>query len=87
MSTDSLIVHEKVADQFLSLLKEHLSTKTAGAEGHACRGVFNKRSAQRIDGMIQDALNKGAKVAAGEYCVEGNVVQPIVVEGTTPDMQ
>lgn len=87
MSTDSLIVHDKVADQFLMELKKHLSSKTAGAEGHACRGVFSTRSAERIDGLIQDALSKGARVAAGEHRVEGNVVQPIVVEGITPDMQ
>jgi len=90
MATQSLIVHESVKDKLLSLIKAHVTTVKASkdlAAGTKLRGLFKPEAAQRVKDCVDDALAKGATVAAGEYGFDGNVVQPLLLEGVTSDMR
>jgi len=87
MSTNSVIVHESVASEFTSHLNAHLPQLNAAADSNVLRGLFTTSSAQRVNGLVEDAIGKGAKVAAGNHGVDKNVVQPIVLEGVTSDMR
>lgn len=87
MSTDSIIVHENVADAFIRYLNQHLQGAQAAPDSKTYRGVFCQKSATRIDGMLQEALSGGAKVVAGQHHVSGSVVQPVAVEGITDLMR
>lgn len=51
------------------------------------RGLFTEASAKRVKEIVDDALSKGAEVAAGSADVKGNVVQPLLLKGVTSDMR
>jgi benzaldehyde dehydrogenase (NAD) len=68
MSTERVIIDDKVADEFV----DRLSKKAAGLSlrdpmvGPAVLGsMMDSRSAERVTGLIQDAVRKGARVTAG----------------------
>lgn len=51
------------------------------------RGLFSQRSADRVNDLIQDALNKGAKIIIGKQESEKNVIQPVVLDGINKEMK
>lgn len=55
----------------------------------ALRGLFSDASADRVHGLIKDAMDKGASVGAGSWKEgeKGNVVQPLMLLGVTPAMR
>lgn len=55
----------------------------------ALRGLFSDASADRVNGIIKDAIDKGASVGAGSWKEgdKGNVVQPLMLLGVTPAMR
>lgn len=69
------------------LLKDHIAKMKAEADSPALRGVFSTSSAERLDSLVDDALDKGARVLAGSRHVARNVVQPLVLAGVTPSMR
>lgn len=87
MSTNTVIVHESVAEDFCARLIAHLPKMTAAADSPSLRGVFSTSSAQRLKDLIADAVAKGAKILAGTFAVVHNVVQPLVLYGVTREMQ
>ncbi|POY76346.1 hypothetical protein BMF94_0543 [Rhodotorula taiwanensis] len=89
MATQTAIVHESVADQFLTLLTNKYPSASAKSphDGSALRGLFTQASAERVKGAVDDALSKGAKIVAGENRVKGNVIQPVLLTGITEDMR
>lgn len=89
MATQTAIVHESVADRFLSLLTSKYPTASAKspADGSALRGLFTQASAERVRDVVQDALGKGAEIIAGENRAEGNVMQPVLLKGVKDGMR
>lgn len=89
----TIIVHESIADQFASALKQNLANVKAGTEHpgeHQLRGLFSDVSAKRVQSLITNAVDKGAKVIVGptpegEH-TGGNVLQPVVLDGVTAEM-
>jgi acyl-CoA reductase-like NAD-dependent aldehyde dehydrogenase len=87
---DSLIVHENVADRFVDLLKSHLSSRSARARDESpmtYRGLFNQASADKVNGLVEDAIQQGARLVAGSHHRTENIVQPVVLQGTSPSMK
>jgi acyl-CoA reductase-like NAD-dependent aldehyde dehydrogenase len=83
-------VHEDVADEFIKILSGLINDRKASSnpEGFTdWRGLYSKVSADRVSGLISDAIDKGAKVAIGRQHTDYNVVQPIVLENVTPEMK
>lgn len=88
MATQTAIVHESIVDDFLKLLTADFPRASASLDdGAALRGLFTAASAERVQGAIEDALSKGAKIAAGENKREGNVIQPCLLRDVTDDMR
>lgn len=91
MASQTAIVHESIADEFLALITAHspnvAASATAESDGASLRGLFTETSANRVREIVDDALAKGAKVAAGTAEVKGNVVQPLLLSGVTSDMR
>lgn len=81
------MVHTSVAPALVALIKSHAASLAATAQGAPVRGVFKSASAQRAREIVEDALAKGAKLAAGTFAVEGNLVQPLMLEGVTKEMR
>lgn len=90
MSSDILLVHDSIADNFTQILQAHMSSRPASArpaQPTGNRGVFNMNSAERISALLQEAVHGGASVVAGNLHIDKTIVQPVVIEGTTSKMR
>jgi acyl-CoA reductase-like NAD-dependent aldehyde dehydrogenase len=89
MSTDRLIVHRKVADEFVARLTAKAKSMRAGKpgeEGAALAAMIDTQSAQKVQRLVADAVAKGASLTTGQFTADGAVVQPSIVDGVTKDM-
>jgi acyl-CoA reductase-like NAD-dependent aldehyde dehydrogenase len=89
MSTERIVVDEKVADDFV----RRLSTKAAGLPvrdpslGPTVLGAMvDPRSAARVAELIKDAVQKGARVTAGGIG-DGTLMQATVIDRVTVQMR
>jgi acyl-CoA reductase-like NAD-dependent aldehyde dehydrogenase len=48
--------------------------------------MVNERSAQRVQGLVKDAVDRGARIICGGE-VHGTLFQPTVLDRVTPDMR
>jgi benzaldehyde dehydrogenase (NAD) len=88
MSTERVIVHEKVADEFASKLAKRVAALPSGdpRKGDVVLGaVVGKPTVDRVLKLVQEASAKGAKVLCGGES-DGTIMQGIVVDKVTPDM-
>jgi len=88
MSTERIIVDEKVADAFVEKFAAKAKTLPHGdPRGHVILGsLVSKDAAERNKALLDDAVAKGARVAAGgEF--NGTVVSATVVDRVTPAMR
>ncbi len=88
MSTERLIVDEKVADAFVEKFAAKARTLPHGdPRGHVILGsLVTKEAAERNKALLDDAVAKGAKVVAGgEF--KGTVVSATVLDRVTPSMR
>lgn len=90
LSVDRVILQGKVADSFV----EEFVAKVAGLEQGDPRGehtlvgpLINARAAERVAGLVADAVAKGAKVLIGGGQAVGNTYPATVLDGVTPDMR
>lgn len=89
MSTERLLVDEKVADTFVAKLAEKAASLPAGdpRKGDVVLGSLVTREAgARMLELINDAVSKGAKVVAGGQ-VDGSVMTATVIDHVTPEMR
>jgi acyl-CoA reductase-like NAD-dependent aldehyde dehydrogenase/ABC-type branched-subunit amino acid transport system ATPase component len=89
MSTERLVVMDAVADTFVEKLTAKVKTLTAGdpREGKTPLGsVVDDKARQRIESLVQDAVGKGAILAAGGKA-EGTIVEATLLDRVTPAMQ
>ncbi len=89
MSTERVIVDEKVADEFAAKLAKRVAALPAGdpGKGNVILGsVVGKPTVERVQRLVKDAVAQGAKVLTGGES-EGTVMKGIVVDRVTPDMQ
>lgn len=88
MSTERLIVHEAIADQFV----ERLAAKTRNLPAGDPRGqvvlgaLITREAAEKMDGIIADAVALGAKVVVGGKR-DGAVVEATLLDHVTPQMR
>jgi acyl-CoA reductase-like NAD-dependent aldehyde dehydrogenase len=89
MSTERIVVDEKVADEFV----ERLAKKAAGLPlrdpslGPTVLGAMvDPAAAARVMQLIEDAQAKGGRVAAGGSC-EGALMRATVIDGVTAAMR
>jgi len=89
MSTDRIVVDEKIADEFVGALGAKAKTLKAAdpRQGNAPLGcVVDAAAASRIGQLIGDAVGKGAVLAAGGG-VDGTIIQATVLDKVTPSMR
>lgn len=89
MSTERIIVDETVADAFV----EKFSAKAAGVRASDPRdpdcvlgAMISEQAAQRVKGLIDDAIVKGAKLVTGGR-QNGVYVDPTILDGVNPTMR
>jgi acyl-CoA reductase-like NAD-dependent aldehyde dehydrogenase len=88
MSTERIIVDEKIADEFVTKLAARVKQLPAGdPRGHVVLGsLVNLDAALKMDALLDDAAARGAKVVAGGKR-NGTVVEASVVDRVTPAMR
>ena len=88
MSTEKLIVDEKVADEFVEKLARRAAQLPAGdPRGQVVLGsLISTQSAEKMEALIADATAKGATVRAGGRR-NGTVVEATVLDHVAPGMR
>lgn len=88
MSTERVLVNEKVADKLIEHLKFKIDGFVTGLptdQVHIAH-VISQQAADRIMAMVKDAEVKGAK-AITNYSSKGTAISPILLDGISPDME
>jgi acyl-CoA reductase-like NAD-dependent aldehyde dehydrogenase len=88
MSTERLIIDEKIADEFVAKLAARASQLPAGdPRGHVVLGsLISSQAADKMEELVADATAKGAKLAAGGKRT-GTVVEATLLDHVTPAMR
>lgn len=88
MSTERVIVDEKIAEAFAARFAERAAALPHGdPRGQVVLGsVIDRSTVDRVSALIDDAVAKGATVRAGGAPAEGTVMPATVVDGVTPQM-
>jgi acyl-CoA reductase-like NAD-dependent aldehyde dehydrogenase len=86
MSADRILVDRKIAPAFIEKLAAKTATLRAAHADAPLAGMIDPAAASRVDAMLADARARGATViqAGG---LEGNVLQPAIVDNVTPEMR
>ena len=89
MSTERIVVDNAVADDFVTKLAAKAESLQAGNPRHgnfALGSLVGVEAAERISGLVNDAVSKGAKLLAGGR-VDGTVMSATVLDHVTPAMR
>ncbi|KKZ84282.1 salicylaldehyde dehydrogenase [Rhizobium phaseoli] len=88
MSTERIIVDETIADAFVARLAARASQLPAGdPRGHVVLGsLISLDAAKKMEELIADATEKGAKLVAGGKR-SGTVVEATLLDHVTPGMR
>lgn len=89
MSTEKAVVLEPVAEAFIASLAERARSIRAAnpaLEKAPLGALVTAAAAARIRDLVEDAVSKGARIAAGGG-IDGVVVQPTVIAEVTPAMR
>ena len=89
MSTERIVVDNTVADDFVAKLAAKAESLQAGNPRHgnfALGSLVGVEAAERIGGLVNDAVSKGAKLLAGGR-VDGTVMSATVLDHVTPAMR
>ncbi|MBI5108112.1 MAG: aldehyde dehydrogenase family protein [Rhodocyclales bacterium] len=90
MSTERIIVDNKVADAFVAKFAAKAASLKAGlpgAEGCALGSMIGSEAAARVKALIDDAVAKGARLASGGKAPAGSIMQTAVLDHVTPAMR
>jgi len=89
MSTERIIVDEKIADEFAKKFADKVKRLPCGdpRQGEVVLGaVVGMPTVDRVHALVQDAVAKGAKVLLqGE--AQGTIMPAVIVDHVTPEMQ
>jgi len=89
MSTERIVVDEKVADAFVERFAAKAKSLSVGdpREGKAVLGsLIDRSAAERVTALVLDACAKGAKLVAGGS-VSGTLLNAHVLDRVTPQMR
>lgn len=89
VSTERIVVDASIADAFVAKLKQKAMSMQAGDPrlGEFDLGsVVDRGAAERIDGLVKDAVAKGAKLLAGGRA-NGTIMEATVLDHVTSAMR
>lgn len=89
MSTERVIVQDTIADEFVGMLAKHAEALEAGhpmSSDLPIGALINASAANRVRGLIDDAVARGAKLVTGGD-VAGAIVQPAILDHVSSGMK
>jgi glyceraldehyde-3-phosphate dehydrogenase (NADP+) len=83
-----VLVHVNVADELVGILKEEIEKLSVGSpeEGSTVVPLIDDQSADFVQGLIDDAIEKGATVVTGNKR-DRNLIYPTLLDQVTEDMR
>lgn len=92
VSTNRIYVHEAVHDEFVEKLRAAVAELKVGHgcdEGVTVGPLIHRRAAERVNGLVQDAIASGAKVElGGDFLSHGeNYFAPTLLTCVTDEMR
>ncbi|KAK7890672.1 hypothetical protein LTR67_007881 [Exophiala xenobiotica] len=94
MSTERVIVHDSIAQDFQAKLLERIGKVKYGnhleSPDVSMSGLYSCKSAERVLGMVKTAVDDGAKLLLGDMQLTGpnkTIVAPHVLANVTPSMK
>lgn len=93
LSVNTLYVHDSVHDAFLKLLKEEYTNMfgegaTSLEDNPDTTAIINHRNFKRVEGLLNHAIEQGAKVEAGGKCAEDeHFIAPTLLSNVNLDME
>jgi benzaldehyde dehydrogenase (NAD) len=82
MSTERVIVHEKVADEFA----KKLAARVAALPDAVLGSVVGRPTVERVEKLVGEAVAQGAKVLCGADKCTNTIMKGVVVDHVTPKM-
>ncbi|KAG8707603.1 hypothetical protein FRC09_001735 [Ceratobasidium sp. 395] len=84
MSTNTLLLHGSIADEFISTMKQY-NLSASAASSSPYRGLFTSQSADRVRGLIDEAVTQGPVISIPSSdntlnSPAANVVQPTLLD-------
>jgi acyl-CoA reductase-like NAD-dependent aldehyde dehydrogenase len=90
MSTERIVVDNEIADEFIAKFVERANSLQMAdpteSPGCVIGPMVSKNSGVRVNGLIADAILKGAHIVAGGNA-DGALMPATIVDNVTPDMQ
>jgi vanillin dehydrogenase len=89
MSTDRIIVDQRVAEPFLEKLSaraKRLAAVDPRTENAVLGAMVSPEAASRVGSLVTDATSKGARVVLGG-AIAGAFMQPTILDHVTPSMR
>ncbi len=89
MSTERIVVERSVADDLAERIAERARALPVGDPRDASTAIgplINQAAVERVSGLVQDAVRKGAKALSGGES-DGPCYLPTVLTGVTPEMR
>ncbi len=90
ISTQRVLVHRSICDQFTAALVEHVKTLVVGDpldEATDVSALISQSERDRVAGWVDEARAAGATIAAGGTLTDDGVLLPTVIANATPDLK
>lgn len=85
IAPDHLFVHRSRAEEFTKLLQARIA-KAYGGAGSGMARIISDRHADRLRGMLSEAVTQGGRVLTGG-AGNGREIPPTLIEAVVPQMQ
>jgi aldehyde dehydrogenase (NAD+) len=86
IAPDHVFVDRAVKDDFLTALRDRITQSYGhGAQSPHLAKIVNDQHAQRLSGLLGDAVSKGAKITL-DGTAQGRNIGPTLIEAVTPEM-
>lgn len=86
IAPDHVFVHHTVKERFVAELRDRIArTYGAGAKSPHLAQIVNPHHAERLSGLLEDALAKGARMTL-DGAAQGRHMGPTLIEAITPEM-
>jgi acyl-CoA reductase-like NAD-dependent aldehyde dehydrogenase len=83
MSTERVIVHRSISDEFNRLFKDKInslySADSKENPNAPIGSLITQAAGNRVQGLVEDALSKGAEILGGKLDVKGSIAQPVAL--------
>lgn len=88
LSTERIIVHASIAEDFTRALAARVNTLTnLQVEEPTPPNLVNENATSRVEALVKDALEKGARLVQGTLGTRGSKIPPIVLDRINSSMR